>query len=1068
MSIGKVTRFPGGATPPVGLGDGGTGAVTAAGARANLDSIPTALAGMALGPIRLDSEGKVDPVMLGLRTMSQPSVDGPASVAYGTTAIYQITNYDSFTSYDIKAIAGTVVLNDDKIHYTAPNISEGQTVGGFTINGRDYTVRHRRVGLAKPSITFPASGQILSTVSNLKITSSSMLVTDGNVVAYGEVQGSNSTGLVLVDSASHSELMIRLVSKGGDGYYSGNTAITGQTTRVQFGSGDFIDFAGGIGGAAQESERFARITPATPMKWSTPSGSEIRYTTYSSSVTLAAMEWQVSATGDFLSRVVDTGPVSTYNDGLPFTTALRSGTLYYVRVRHHGSDGSVSEWSTPISFVMPGTGAVQTPFTSSYEFPLVDTTSGSTNGDSLVVSYTGGAVAKGFGIAVQQSLRTWSIYRPSSADGASVNPRQPRHLAKLNSENLNRVFIAKSADAPDGKVGYVTNTTQDGSVAEDISRTVTRGAIVGVQTFRDRSNARNVQLYASDVASTATQCVAISLDKLYAYVANNHEITIDIFGISGENLVSNDANSTYQVDRLVNTPALYEWKPYNQDYNTWAIGSESHAFASNVMAVPTRRHSGVSTAPDFATQPTVHSGGNANVSGDEVVVAVPSKHAAGTTGAAENMVFTSWVRQASTVSDTGVTITSNEVLPWRYDRGYVLPTLFNHNGGVDSVASLTPVYTSAMSRDGRWLAIANQNDYGGRGVVSVYRRRESVQSDSFVSGTLTAIGLEVGSNAPSGYTMPTTDATLRLRGSFDGFMGMAPSIITDERLTTDAGTAYSVSRRLWLADIALEPGSTDNRAFTAKAVYETEFGERAPLKNEQVRLLYSGTLTITPGSTTPNRPWVLWDLVSVIPGPETGAAAYGKQLAIDDSGSTLVVGYQDTTNASAMVYDVFGRRDYDLSAISATRQAIRPLGGQIDLTSAIDPRTVLPTRLQLDNVMGFALGKKTGVAGAPQTIRYGLKASTSATAVSKVMTLVSVTVSGDYVTLTYHDSENEKVATYRGRIVDGGTVSQCWGKLNKLTPTFTDGRALAVSGDGNRVFVGHQGSVWWSSRVALS
>ena len=117
--------------------EGGTEAVTASQALINLDAVPASLIDKAGGVLSLDVNRKLKPEVVAGLSVTGISIDGPASLTINQVQAYTITDYDSFLSYTITAIGGSVSRSGDTITYTAP-ASAGAS--GFIINGKTISI----------------------------------------------------------------------------------------------------------------------------------------------------------------------------------------------------------------------------------------------------------------------------------------------------------------------------------------------------------------------------------------------------------------------------------------------------------------------------------------------------------------------------------------------------------------------------------------------------------------------------------------------------------------------------------------------------------------------------------------------------------------------------------------------------------------------------------------------------------------------------------------------------------------------------------------------------------------
>lgn len=142
--------------------EGGTGAVTAAQALTNLNAIPASLIDMAGGILSLDANKKLKPEVLAGLSVTGISIDGPTSMTINQVQNFIITDYDSFLTYTLSAIGGSVSRSGDTITYTAP-ASAGSS--GFIINGKTITV-----AVGANIVIAPSINNIINGANNINST----------------------------------------------------------------------------------------------------------------------------------------------------------------------------------------------------------------------------------------------------------------------------------------------------------------------------------------------------------------------------------------------------------------------------------------------------------------------------------------------------------------------------------------------------------------------------------------------------------------------------------------------------------------------------------------------------------------------------------------------------------------------------------------------------------------------------------------------------------------------------------------------------------------------------------
>ena len=156
--------------------EGGTGAVTASQALTNLNAVPAALIDKPGGVLSLDSNNLLKSEVLAGLSVTGISIYGPTSMTINQVKTFTITDYDSFLSYTLTAIGGSVSRSGNTITYTAPG-SAGPS--GFIINGKTISVAVGANIVMAPSINNIINGanNIDSTIS---LTGTAFTVSSGS------------------------------------------------------------------------------------------------------------------------------------------------------------------------------------------------------------------------------------------------------------------------------------------------------------------------------------------------------------------------------------------------------------------------------------------------------------------------------------------------------------------------------------------------------------------------------------------------------------------------------------------------------------------------------------------------------------------------------------------------------------------------------------------------------------------------------------------------------------------------------------------------------------------------
>lgn len=84
-----------------------------------------------------DPAGRVPAACVSGDLLNPPTVLGPLYVEKGSITLFEVTNFDSFTSYQLSTSAGTVRLIENQIELVAPNAATTVVV---SVNGRSFTV----------------------------------------------------------------------------------------------------------------------------------------------------------------------------------------------------------------------------------------------------------------------------------------------------------------------------------------------------------------------------------------------------------------------------------------------------------------------------------------------------------------------------------------------------------------------------------------------------------------------------------------------------------------------------------------------------------------------------------------------------------------------------------------------------------------------------------------------------------------------------------------------------------------------------------------------------------------
>ena len=91
----------------------------------------------------------------------KPTLQGDASPHVAQTKAYQITNFNSFSTYSVAASAGTASISGDTITFTAP-ATAGSVDLTLTVDGQPtvFAINVQAAGVATPTNTSPADGAV--------------------------------------------------------------------------------------------------------------------------------------------------------------------------------------------------------------------------------------------------------------------------------------------------------------------------------------------------------------------------------------------------------------------------------------------------------------------------------------------------------------------------------------------------------------------------------------------------------------------------------------------------------------------------------------------------------------------------------------------------------------------------------------------------------------------------------------------------------------------------------------------------------------------------------------------
>jgi hypothetical protein len=150
---GTVIRVKG----MVGVNEGGTGVSDPKNIGGALGFVERNSIGQPGGPIPIDNDGKINARYLTEIPATGTEVEGPATLLAGEVGQYKITNFDSWTLYEVEAMGGEAILQGDMVIYRAPD--EPMIGSGFKLNGELKPVAVTRKDRVPntPVVTTPAA-----------------------------------------------------------------------------------------------------------------------------------------------------------------------------------------------------------------------------------------------------------------------------------------------------------------------------------------------------------------------------------------------------------------------------------------------------------------------------------------------------------------------------------------------------------------------------------------------------------------------------------------------------------------------------------------------------------------------------------------------------------------------------------------------------------------------------------------------------------------------------------------------------------------------------------------------
>ena len=222
---------------------GGTFAKTQTQALDKLNAVPYSSLGATSGLAKSNGDAKISGSYIRPELINPVTLSGPSEVQRGSQTDFEITNFDSYTTYTVTVSSGAVALVDNCVRFSAPNSAQTVTI---TVNTNVFTVYVLESKPAQPAVIVPvanATGQAMS----LKIISSAFSMTSGvdshqstdwqlslnntftSLVTSSTADGANLTTWDVSNLAANTKFYVRVRYKGlvyGYGNWSAVSAFT--------------------------------------------------------------------------------------------------------------------------------------------------------------------------------------------------------------------------------------------------------------------------------------------------------------------------------------------------------------------------------------------------------------------------------------------------------------------------------------------------------------------------------------------------------------------------------------------------------------------------------------------------------------------------------------------------------------------------------------------------------------------------------------------------------------------------------------------------------------------------
>ena len=222
------------------IAKGGTGASSAAAAAAALGAVTMSMLNAVNGVAQSGGDAKIAVGKLPKFVANGPTVDGPVNIYPSSVNVYDITNYDSTTTYNVTASVGIISVNGSVITYTAPASTGPLTI---TINERIITTSIKVLAPDAPTITSP--------VSESNAINASCLITTTAFAQDGNTGTHNATDWQVATDANFTSIAVQSINDSVNKTSWTATGLQANTNyylraRYKNGSGNYGPYSGTV------------------------------------------------------------------------------------------------------------------------------------------------------------------------------------------------------------------------------------------------------------------------------------------------------------------------------------------------------------------------------------------------------------------------------------------------------------------------------------------------------------------------------------------------------------------------------------------------------------------------------------------------------------------------------------------------------------------------------------------------------------------------------------------------------------------------------------------------------